>query len=92
MHDGIVFAVSAPMIWFWFRGVYAMFKAVANRAPGCGFFEAINSLSLLFNNDNYSEEGLKWTRVYRRSLAGFLLTAASFGLLMLLLKQLELFP
>jgi hypothetical protein len=81
-------AVSAPMLWFWLRGVYAMFKAAANRAPGCGFFEATSGLSLLFNNDNYTEEGRKWTRVYRRCLAGFLLIPAGTVLLMILVRQL----
>src|ERR1700722_16423340 len=78
-------AMSALMVWFWFRGVYAMIKAVANRTPGCGVFEASNGRSLLFSNDNYTEEGLKWVRTYRRCLAGFILVPVVFGLLLGLL-------
>jgi hypothetical protein len=79
----------ALLPWFWLRGVYAMFKAAANRAPGCGYLEAINGLSLLFNASNYSDVGVRWVRIYRRCLLGFLLVFPAEFLLSFLSRQLQ---
>jgi hypothetical protein len=70
--------IAGWAIWLSFLvcGIYAMFKAAANRAPGCGRIEAMNSLSLLFNDDNFSELGRKWTKTHRRCMLGFLLASA----------------
>jgi hypothetical protein len=50
-----VLALYAP-------GIYAGFKAAANRKPGVNFWTAFSGVSLTFRPGLYTPEGLSWRK------------------------------
>jgi hypothetical protein len=55
------------------RGVYAMFKAAANRKTGIGYLAALRGVNRRLRPGLYTDDGLKWRTVYNRCVLGYLL-------------------